>query len=395
MTYNALYVQSGGPTSVINSSAYGVISECRENADKIGKLYASEHGLAGVISGRLFDLSVEEPQQCDLLKQTPAMIFGSCRHMISNEDCKKFLHTLEKFHIRYLFMNGGNGTVRSCCQLYEFLTAAGYDFRIIEIPKTIDNDISKIDHSPGFPSAARHLAIGISELVQDMLVYDTDLIMVAEVMGRKSGYLAASTLAAATTGFGPDLIYVPEVVFDRKKFVQDIAETLSKKGKCFAVISEGVKNADGKYLFEGTTVNKTDNPVLNMGGVTPYISALLRKHFPCKIRGIDMGLMQRCAAHDISSIDRREAILLGRAAVRAALNGTTGKMMSLQRISSTPYRTKIIPLELESVANSDKSLPNEYINDSNNGIQNSFLDYIMPLIGELPVYASLHKKIAE
>lgn len=392
---NALYIQSGGPTAVINSSAYGVISACQKHPDQIGRLYAAEHGLAGVIGGRLFDLSLEKAEQLKLLKRTPSMAFGSCRHMVSKEDCEKILDTLRRFSIRYIFMNGGNGSVRGCLQLYNFLARSGYDCRIIEIPKTVDNDISHIDHAPGFPSAARHLIISISELVQDMQVYDTDLIMVAEVMGRNSGYLAASALAAGATGFGPDLIYVPETVFEQERFIRDIAEVTARKGKCFAVVSEGVKDLSGHYLFEGVTVNHSKNPILNMGGITPYLSQLLRRNFSCKIRCIDMGLMQRCAAHNVSPVDQKEAVLLGENAVLAALDGKSGKMISLRRLSNHPYRTETVFVDLKDVAALTSSLPLSYINSSQNGIDPSFLDYILPLVGNLPQYASLKKIVAQ
>lgn len=395
MKSNALYIQSGGPTAVINSSAYGVITECWKNADKIGTLFAAEQGLAGVISGKLFDLSVEDGEQIGLLRQTPSMAFGSCRHMVSDEDCYKILNTLQKYNIHYIFMNGGNGSVRGCLQIHEYLTKAQYDFKMIEIPKTIDNDISNIDHTPGYPSAARHLVIEISELVHDMLVYDTDQIMVAEVMGRNSGYLAAATLAAGVTGYGPDLIYVPETAFSEEGFLADIAEVVAQKGKCFVTVAEGVKTASGEYLSEKATAHHSDRQAPIMGGVTPYLRDLLQKHFSCKIRCVDMGLMQRCAAHDISDIDRDEATLLGSAAVTAELEGTSGKMMAIRRVSNHPYQIELAPVDLNAVAAFDNSLPLQYINEKHNGICLSFLDYILPLIGELPKYASLRKIIAK
>ncbi len=393
--YNALYIQSGGPTAVINSSAYGVITECAKHSGSIGKLYAAEHGLAGAINGRLFDLSLEKPAEFSLLQQTPAMVFGSCRHMISDGDCHMFLGTLKRFNIRCIFMNGGNGSVRGCLQLYKFLSKVNYKCSIVEIPKTVDNDISNIDHSPGFPSAARHLAISISELIQDMMVYDTNLIMAAEVMGRNSGYLAASTSAAGLTGFGPDLIYVPETVFNEEAFINDIGRVVAQKGKCFAVVAEGVKNQSGSYLFEKPAARGANKPPLNMGGVTPYLNMLLKKRFPCKIRCIDMGLMQRCSAHNVSAVDQKEAVLLGAAAVKAALEGASGKMVSLRRTSELSYQTETVLIDLEKVAASNNFLPTEYINETHNGIKPSFLNYIVPLIGDLPRYASLKKTIAQ
>jgi 6-phosphofructokinase 1 len=326
------------------------------------------------------------------------MVFGSCRYTVNeeenSEDYQKILNTLKKFNIYYIFINGGNGSVRAGLRLYRFLTDAGYEFRLIAVPKTVDNDISGIDHSPGFPSAARYEIVGISELAQDMSTYDTDLIMAVEVMGRNTGFLAAATSAATSTGYGPDLIYVPEVTFYEEQFLRDVSEILKKKGKCLAVVAEGEKTADGKYLFEKTEANHAENPQLNMGGITQYLKTLLGKHFTCKVRCIDMGLMQRCAAHNVSETDRKEAVLLGEAAVRAAVEGMSGRMISMRRISSHPYQTEIFPMKLEQAAEQDNELPLQYVNEKHNGIDESYLDYLLPLVGDLPRYASLQKKIA-
>lgn len=392
MIKNALYIQSGGPTAVINCSAYGVISEFRKNNSDRGKLYASLHGIAGVMQGELYDCSALDERQSEKLKKTPSMVFGSCRYTLkeeSEEDYERIIKVLRQYSIYYIFINGGNGSVAAGQRLKAHLSKAEYDFRLIVIPKTVDNDIALIDHSPGFPSAARHTVITVSELVHDMNTYDTDLIMVAEVMGRNTGFLAAATIAARETGWGPDLIYVPEIVFQPEKFIKDVSEVIEKKGKCFAVVAEGVKTADGKYLFEDTTVNKSNDPVKNMGGITPYLNSLLRQHFNCKIRCIDLGLMQRCAIHDASEVDKEEAEELGRAAVRSILSGETGKMMTLRRVNSFPYEIKIETLELEAVANVERILDVGYISDNQTDVKSDYLEYILPLIGELPEYVEI------
>ena len=392
MRRNALYIQSGGPTSVINTSAFGVITECRKYRDEIGKLYASAHGIVGVMEGELYDCFAEDEKQLELLKQTPSMIFGSCRYEVREDveyDYEKILDTLKRFHIYYIFINGGNGSAAAGLRLYRYLTKAGYDFRLIVIPKTVDNDIAEIDHAPGFPSAAKHVVETIAELVHDMYTYDTDLIMVAEVMGRNTGFLAAASMAACETGYGPDLIYVPEITFDPKKFVADVRKVIDKKGKCFAVVPEGVKTSDGKYLFESTTVNKAQDPSRNMGGITPYLNSLFRENFTCKIRCIDLGLMQRCAVHDASDVDRREAEVLGREAVKRSLNGHSGEMITLNRRSDFPYEAAITGIPLEEVAGKDRVLDLSYVMPEGNYIHEKYLDYILPLIGELPRYAKL------
>ena len=392
MKKNALYIQSGGPTAVINCSAYGVIDECRKAGYGIGRLYASIHGIAGVLRDELYDCTELKENELEHLKKTPSMAFGSCRYIVredSEEDYQKIVDTLKKYKIYYIFINGGNGSVSAGKRLYMYLKKADYKCRLIVIPKTVDNDIAVLDHAPGFPSAARHTVITISELVHDMYTYDTDLIMAVEVMGRNTGYLAAAAAAARITGWGPDLIYVPEVVFEPEKFVKDVAEVIEKKGKCFAVVAEGVKTADGKYLFEDTTVNKVENPSINMGGITPYLNMLLRRHFDCKIRCIDLGLMQRCAAHDASEIDRGEAEMLGREAVKCAFAGETGKMMTLTRLSSMPYKVRSEALELEKVADVERVMDIMYVNENHADIKDAYMEYILPLIGTLPEYIEI------
>ena len=284
---NVLYIQSGGPTSVINCSARGVIGQCREHSGEIGKIYAALHGIDGVIRNELYDCSMLNEQQLKDLALTPSMAFGSCRYMVrekTEDDYRSILCTLRAHQISMILLNGGNGSASAALKLMRHLKQMGFAGSVLLIPKTVDNDIAGIDHSPGFPSAARHVVTAVSELAHDMYTYDTDLIMAVEVMGRNTGYLAAAAMAACQTGWGPDLIYVPERTFSPEMFVRDVAGTLEKKGKCLAVLSEGVKTEDGKYLFEDTTVNKAADPSRNMGGITPYLSTLLRKHFTCKIR---------------------------------------------------------------------------------------------------------------
>lgn len=378
---------------MINTSAFGVIAECRKHREEIGKLYASAHGIVGVMEGELYDCFAEEEKQLELLKKTPSMVFGSCRYEVREDvecDYEKILETLKRFHIYYIYINGGNGSAAAGLRLYHYLTKVHYDFRLIVIPKTVDNDIAGIDHAPGFPSAAKHVVETIAELVHDMYTYDTDLIMVAEVMGRNTGFLAAASMAACETGYGPDLIYVPEVTFDPDQFVEDVRKVIERKGKCFAVVPEGVKTSDGKYLFESTTVNKAQDPSRNMGGITPYLNRLLRENFSCKIRCIDLGLMQRCAVHDASETDRLEAEILGRRAVEMSVEGHSGEMVTLNRRSDFPYGTEITGIGLERVAGKDRVLDLRYVTPERNYIDREYLNYILPLIGELPEYAELN-----
>lgn len=395
---NALYIQSGGPTAVINASAWGVIQACRVNGRAIGRLFAAEHGILGVINDRLFDLAAEDPAQLALLSRTPSSIFGSCRYRIPDRpkgdaDYNRILDTLERRNIGHIFYNGGNGTLRACRDLLAFLGDVGHPCRVIAIPKTVDNDIADLDHAPGFPSAARHVAITVSELAHDVRVYDTGLIMVLEVMGRNTGWLAASTVMCSRYGNGPDLVYTPEYIFEDERFLADVERVYSRRGKVLAVVAEGVRESDGTYLFERGGEVFEEKPQKNMGGITSYLAGLLRRHFTCKIRGIDLGLMQRCCMHTASEIDIREAVMLGGEAVLAALAGETGTMVAIERVSNSPYVVRVALKDIAKVAGRDGVMPGTYVTPERNHIRESFLDYIEPLVGEIPHYASLRLNV--
>ena len=387
---NLLYIQSGGPTAVINATACGVIAESEQYLDQGAKLYAARHGILGVIRGDLMEI---RPRKEDLarLRRTPSMAFGSTRYeLCTDEDYRKAEDTIRRFGIGHILINGGNGSAAAAMRLQKRLDADGLNCAVLVIPKTVDNDVAGIDHAPGFPSAARHVVISVSELIRDMWSYETDLIMAVEVMGRNTGFLAAASLAAGENGPVPDLIYVPERTFDPERFVSDVREVVSRKGKCFAVIPEGVKTSAGKYLFEDTTVNKGKDPSVNMGGITGYLSTLLRKHFTCKIRCIDLGLMQRCASHDASPVDLEEAEHLGRMAVQLAAAGHREEMLTIRRGSAgEPYSPVYGTMPLAETAGLSAVLPEEYIGEDEHSIQEGYLDYILPLLGELPAMADL------
>jgi 6-phosphofructokinase 1 len=394
---NALYIQSGGPTAVINASAYGVMCACGE-CGGIGRLYAADHGILGVINDRLYDVSdIMEPE---LLAQTPSSIFGSCRYRVrdvkdDDTDYRKIRETLDRHNIGYIFYNGGNGTLRACHDLIDYLKSQNHPCQVAAIPKTVDNDIAGLDHAPGFPSAARHVIITVSELAHDLRVYDTGLIMVLEVMGRDTGWLAASTLLCAKTNNGPDLIYTPEYTFEDEKFLRDIEEVYRRRGKVLAVVAEGAKKRDGTYLFEHCSEVFEDAPRQNMGGIIPYLVGLLREHFSCKVRGIDLGLMQRCGIHTASPVDIEEAAVLGREAVKALLEGDSGIMTAIDRLSSSPYATAVRRVSVSQVIKQDGVMPRNYITPEKNYIREDFLEYIEPLVGPLPRYAKLRLDAAK
>ncbi|MEA5012995.1 MAG: diphosphate--fructose-6-phosphate 1-phosphotransferase [Candidatus Limiplasma sp.] len=392
MTRNALYIQSGGPTAVINASAYGVICESRENPDRIGRLYAARYGSVGVLGDQLVDTASFEESALALLPHTPSMAFGSSRYRMTDPeqddaDYRRYLEILRKHDIGYLFLNGGNGTLASAIKLNRYLMGEGYDCKVMVIPKTVDNDIEGIDHSPGFPSAARYVILSVSELTHDIRSYDTGLITVAEVMGRNTGWLAAATLAAGIGGNGPDLIYVPEARFSHQEFLEDVRRVWQQKQKCLVVVAEGIKDETGRYVFEQQPLQEGD-PTVNMGGAALHLAGFLRRHFDCKVRSLDLGLMQRCAAHAASELDVGEAMALGRRAVREALHGASARMVSLERVEDFQgVRFAETLVDLERAALGGHPLPARYITPSGCYIHDSFLSYLLPLVGELPRYA--------
>lgn len=398
-TKNALYIQSGGPTAVINATALGIADACRDNAGSIGRLYAAQHGIRGVIGDRLYDVLSEDADELRLLAGTPSSVFGSCRYRIpdgpdGDADYRRIAETLDRRGIGYLFYNGGNGTLRACRDLLAYLRRVGHPCRVVAVPKTVDNDIAGIDHAPGFPSAARHVAVTVAELAHDARVYDTGLVMVLEVMGRNTGWLAATTLLCAKRGNGPDLIYTPEHIFEDDRFLRDVEAVYRRRGKVMAVVAEGMRKADGSYLFEYGSRVFDNAPNRHMGGVTPYLVDLLRSAFTCKIRGIDLGLMQRCASHTASPVDAAEAARLGREAVSAALAGESGVMVALERVGNAPYATRPTRLDIGETADRDAAMPLSYITPEKNYVRDEFIDYIEPLVGELPRHARLRLNIA-
>lgn len=394
MKANALYIQSGGPTAVINASAFGVIDEWNAKKNRNNSLYAVRYGNHGLVHGQFFDCSKLTKKALALLPSTPSMIFGSSRYRIPDwpngqEEYEKILSNLNKYEIRNIFYNGGDGSVKACISLCNFLDAKYYECNVIFVPKTVDNDIDGIDHSPGFPSTARYVNVTISELVQDLRTYHTDVITVIEVMGRQTGWLAASTIVAQKIGFGPDLIYVPESEFSRCRLIADVSRVYASKGKCIAVVAEGVRDENGKYLFEYTP-GGIAHPEVNMGGITPYLTSALKGEFGCKIRGIDIGLMQRCAGHLTSSVDVDEAIALGRFAVNAASNNETRKLVAIKRVSSRPYVIELETIVMDDAIHGGHLLPMKYLHG--NRIADEYLDYIEPLIGDMPSYSDIRIK---
>lgn len=403
---NLMFGQSGGPTSVINSSAAGVFLEALKHSDHIQKVYGAAHGIVGILNENFYDIGQEDLDELWRLKNTPSSALGSCRYKLANpevddSDYRRLLEVFKKYNIRYFLYNGGNDSMDTCNKISKFMQKAGYECRVMGVPKTIDNDLYGTDHCPGFASAAKYIATSIMEVYLDARVYDSNMIAVIEIMGRNAGWLAAASALAAHKGQGPDLIYLPEIPFDLDKAIKDIQTVYEKNGKVIIAISEGVKTQDGKYLPELVNDVGVDSfGHKQMGGTASVLANYIKRHFNCKVRAVEISLLQRCAAHLASKADVEEAFLAGQTAVQKALEGLTDYMVGFERENSPEYRCNIKLLPLDQVANTEKLIPRDWINAEGNFVNEQYIQYVLPLIQEtaspemidgLPRFAKLKK----
>ena len=400
--------QSGGPTSVINASAYGVIRTALDNPN-ITNVYGAEHGIKGVLADRLFDMGKEDPAELELLKYTPSSALGSCRYKMKDPDeddtdYKRILEVFKKHDVRYFFYNGGNDSMDTCNKISKYMQKVGYECRVMGVPKTIDNDLFGTDHCPGFPSAAKYIATSCMEVWHDARVYDTGMICIIEIMGRHAGWLTAASALACEYGAGPDLIYLPETDFDMDKFLADVERIYKTNGNCMVAVSEGIHYADGSFVSEAKTSATDGFGHAQLGGLAALLANVVKQRTGAKVRGIELSLLQRCGAHLASQTDIEESCMAGRAAVENAVAGISDKMVAFEReLMDGRYACRTKLLDLADVANYEKKVPLEWINAEHNGVKHEFIDYALPLIqGEtemkkvdsLPRFAKLKKVLA-
>ena len=396
--------QSGGPTAVINASALGVIRTALDN-DSITRVLGAANGIKGVLDDKLYDMSQEDAAELDLLKYTPSSALGSCRYKLADPDVddtdyKRILEIFKKYDVRYFFYNGGTDSMDTCNKISKFMQKSGYECRVMGVPKTIDNDLNGTDHCPGFASAAKYIATSCAEVWQDAHVYDTGMVTVIEIMGRHAGWLAGSAALASLTGCGPDLVYLPETDFDMDQFISDVTAIYNKTGKCMVAVSEGIHYADGRFVSEAETSATDGFGHAQLGGLAVKLADIIKNKTGAKVRGIELSLLQRCGSHVGSKTDIDEAFLAGKAAVEAAVSGVTDKMVAFQCTREGGYKCETILEPLDIVANFEKKVPREWINEAGNGVKQEFIDYVLPLIqGEangpkehsLPRFARLKK----
>ena len=379
--------QSGGPTSVINASAYGAIKTALES-DCITKVLGARHGIKGVLEDDLIDMGQEDPQELEMMKYTPSSALGSCRYKLKDPDeddtdYKRILEIFKKYNVRYFFYNGGNDSMDTCNKISKFMLKNGYECRVMGIPKTIDNDLAGTDHCPGCASAAKYIATSIMEVYCDAHVYDTGMITIIECMGRHAGWLTAAAALAGVKGCGPDLIYLPEVDFDLDEFTKKVEDIYNKNKNCIVAVSEGIHDKDGTFIAEYANKNMAKDSFghAQLGGLAAFLANHVKQATGTKVRGIELSLLQRCAAHCASQTDIDESFMSGKAAVENAVNGVTDKMVGFEReMVDGKYTCKIKLFDLSIVANTEKKVPRQWINNEGDGITDGFIDYALPLI---------------
>ena len=382
-----MVAQSGGPTTAINASLAGVIKGCLES-NAIDTLYGALNGVEGLMDERLVNLTEifeNNAADLDVLKVTPSMYLGSCRRKLKdiNQDSSeydKIVEIFRKYHIRYFFYIGGNDSMDTVGKLSMYVKEHQMDVKVIGIPKTIDNDLVVTDHTPGFGSAARYVAASILEMAHDTYIYNTRSVLIAEIMGRDAGWLTASSVLARNSySQAPHLIYLPEHPFSKEQFIADIKEQFTKREHIVIAVSEGLRDADGHYISaETSAVDAFGHATLS--GTGKCLEGLVADTFGCKVRSVEINVLQRCAAHMASATDIEESNQLGLKGVALALEGKSGEMAIVKRISDDPYRVVYEGTDVQQIANAEKKIPQEWISESGNDVTEEMVRYLRPLI---------------
>lgn len=378
--------QSGGPTSAINATLSGVI----ERATKAGlRVLGARNGIEGVFKENFIDLTqrAKDEEFVSLLSRTPASALGSCRYKLNTKNIEEFEKIVEVFHrndIAYFVYIGGNDSMDTVYQLDKYLREHHIDdIKVIGAPKTIDNDLCGIDHCPGFGSSAKYIATIFAELERELIVYDLESVLIIELMGRNAGWLAASAvLAQNQSGKVPYLIYLEESDFSLEKFELDLRQALAKNKQVIVSISEGLHDESGEYLFNlGKNEGRLDAfGHAQAGGAGKILEEYVRSQIGCKVRSIEVNLLQRCAAHILSATDIEESKKLGEHATELVLEGMSGKMSSLQRVPGKEYKVEYTVTDIREVANREKKVPREWMNAAQNGVTQEMVDYLLPLV---------------
>jgi ATP-dependent phosphofructokinase / diphosphate-dependent phosphofructokinase len=401
---NAFYAQSGGVTAVINASACGLIETARRYPKKIGKVYAGRHGIIGALTEDMIDVSKESRATIAGLRYTPGGAFGSARYKLgtiekNRAQYERLIDIFRAHDIGYFFYNGGNDSMDTAQKVSEIAVQMDFPVTCVGIPKTVDNDLPITDCCPGFGSVAKYIAVSTREAALDVasMARTSTKVFVLEVMGRHAGWIAAAGgLAGEKAGDAPHIILFPEIAFDREAFLAKVKDTVEKRGYCVIVVSEGVQDAQGKFLAEAGTKDAFGHAQL--GGVGPVVAQMTQQAFGYKFHWAVADYLQRSARHIASKVDVDQAYAVGKAAVELALKGKNAVMPVIVRKSSKPYRWTIGEAPLSAVANQEKKLPREFITPDGFGITTACRRYLLPLIGGegyppyrngLPAYVTL------
>lgn len=388
MKKNAVVGQSGGPTSVINASLYGVLNESFKHEDTIGCVYGMINGIEGFLNNQIMNLSkLRNSSELSLIQTTPGAYLGSCRYKLpedlSNPIYSELFSKFEEYNIGYFFYIGGNDSMDTVSKLSLYAKKVNSDIRIIGIPKTIDNDLIETDHTPGYGSAAKYVASTVREISIDASVYDNKKsVTIIEIMGRHAGWLtAASALARKFDGDNPLLIYLPEAVFDTESFLQKVKEALEHTANVVVCISEGIRDKDGKFICEyshSVGIDTFGHKMLTGSG--KYLENLVKDHIGVKVRSIELNVCQRCSSSMLSKTDHEEAIHSGSFGIISAKNGETGKMVALKRSSLDTYDIQYILKDVNQICNQEKVVPSDWIINDGTDISEEFIRYMLPLI---------------
>jgi len=382
---NAFYAQSGGVTAVINASACGVIETARQYCDHIGKVYAGRNGIVGALTEDLIDTSHESETAISALRHTPGAAFGSCRYKLKGleENRAQYERLIEVFRahdIGYFFYNGGNDSADTCHKISQLAQAMGYPIKAIHIPKTVDNDLPITDNCPGFGSAAKYVALSTLEASLDVasMSATSTKVFVFEVMGRHAGWIAAAGGLAATEAFPiPVVILFPEVPFEQASFLDKVRKTVTQYGYCSVVVSEGVRNAEGRFLADAGYKDAFGHTQL--GGVSPVVARLIHNELGFRCHWAVADYLQRSARHIASAVDMEQAYAVGKAAVEMAVSGGNALMPIIVRVSDSPYEWKIESAPLDKIANVEKKMPETFISADGFGVTESCTRYLRPL----------------
>lgn len=389
---NCMVAQSGGPTVAINASLAGVIDGVMRSG-KYATCYGSINGILGILNENYLNLTemIDDKEKLERLKVTPAMYLGSCRHKLPNykDDDSPYVFIFNQFaklNIKAFFYIGGNDSMDTVLKLSDYAAKINSDIRIIGIPKTIDNDLCVIDHTPGFGSAAKYIASTMLEVAHDTFIYAVKSVTIVEIMGRDAGWLTASSaLARNEYNTAPHLIYLPEVAFDKEQFLNDIREKLKTLNNVIVAVSEGIRDENGDYITASKAVADQFGHQ-QLSGAGKALEFLVKENIGVKVRSVEVNVLQRCAAHMASATDLNESFTLGNKAVSLAGEGITASMVTLERVSNTPYEVRYDHASIAGIANEAKSIPREWINETGNDITPALYEYLKPLIqGEVSI----------